>query len=108
MVIPEASGGKYFINQLYTRDSGLVDRSETWMNPLIEYVCDGILPPDPKDANRIKKKAQLFLLYEGTLYIKAFAQPLLRCTTPGEGNKKRWMTYMRGSVGCILGEEAWP
>ena len=45
------------------------------------------LPPDPKDANRIEKKSQWFTLYERILDKKAFAQPLLRCTTLDEGHK---------------------
>ena len=64
-----------------------VDRSETWMDSLVSYLRDGTLPSDPKDANRIRKKAQWFTLYEGVLYKKAFAQPLLRCATPDEGRK---------------------
>ena len=94
----------------YTQDSAIVawvDRSDTWMSPLVEYLHDGILPPDPKNANRIKNKAQWFLLYEGTLYMKAFAQPLLR-VPPWRKVAKFWKTYMRGSVGRIVGEEAWP
>ena len=57
------------------------------MDPLVCYLQDGTLPSNPKDANRIEKKAQWFTLYEGILYKKAFAQPLLRCITPGEGRK---------------------
>jgi len=64
-----------------------VDRSNTWMDPLVSYLRDGTLPLDLKDANRIEKKSQWFMLYEGVLYEKAFAQPLLRCTTPDEGHK---------------------
>ena len=36
------------------------DRSETWMDPLVSYLRDGTLPSDPKDANRIRKKARWF------------------------------------------------
>jgi len=50
-----------------------VDRSDTWMNPLVNYLQDGTLPLDPKDANCIKKKSQWFSLYEGVLYNRAFA-----------------------------------
>jgi len=57
------------------------------MNPVIDYLCDGTLPPTPKEANRIQKKSQWFLFYEGSLHKKAFAQPLLRCTTPKEGQR---------------------
>jgi len=65
----------------------LVDRSETWMDPLVSYLRDGTLPSNPRDASRVRKKAQWFTLYEGILYKKAFVQPLLRCTTPDEGRK---------------------
>jgi len=64
-----------------------VDRSNTWMDPLVSYLRDGTLPLDPKDASRIEKKYQWFTLYEGVLYEKAFAQPLLRCTTLDKGHK---------------------
>ena len=57
------------------------------MDPLLSYLRDGTLPSDPKDASRIRQKAQWFTLYEGILYKKAFAQPLLRCATPDEGRK---------------------
>jgi len=50
-----------------------VDRSETWMNPLVNYLWDGTLPLDSKDASCIKKKSQWFLLYMAVLYKRAFA-----------------------------------
>jgi len=53
-----------------------VDRSDTWMNHFVNYLRDDTLPLDPKDVSRIKKKPQWFLLYEGVLYKRAFAQPL--------------------------------
>jgi len=34
-----------------------VDRSDTWMNPLVNDLQDDNLPLDPKDASRIKKKS---------------------------------------------------
>ena len=49
-----------------------VDKSSTWMDPLISYLQDGTLLLDPKDANRIERKSQWFTLY-GVLYKKAFA-----------------------------------
>ena len=35
-----------------------VDRSSTWMDPLVSYLRDGTLPPDPKEANRIERRSQ--------------------------------------------------
>ena len=61
------------------------------MDPLVSYLRDGTLPSDPKDASCVRKKAQLFTLYEGILYKKAFAQPQTRVA-------KFWRRYMMGSV----------
>jgi len=47
----------------YTRGGAWVDVTETWMNPLIDYLRDGILPLDLKEASRIQKKSQWFFYF---------------------------------------------
>ena len=76
------------------------------MDPLVSYLRDGTLPLNPKDVNRIEKKAQWFTLYEGILYKKAFAHPLLRCTTPDEGRKILEEIH-EGECGRTSEEEPW-
>jgi len=53
----------------------------------MNYLRDGTLLQDPKEANQIRKRYQWFMLYEGFLYKKAFTLPLLRCTTSKVGKK---------------------
>jgi len=57
------------------------------MNPSIDYLRDGTLPRDPKEVSQIRRRSKQFLRYEGILYERAFAQPLLRCTTLEDGHK---------------------
>ena len=58
-----------------------LDRSPTWMEPTRAYLADGTLPSDPKEANKVKKRSNWFILYEGIIYKRSCAQALLWCVT---------------------------
>jgi len=64
-----------------------LNKSSTWMEPIHAYLIDGTMPSDPKEADKVKKRSNLFILYEGILYKRSFALPLLRCVTPEEGRR---------------------
>jgi len=57
------------------------------MDPIHAYLADGTLAVDPKEADRVKKRSNQSILYEGIPYKRSFAWPLLRCVTPDEGRK---------------------
>jgi len=57
------------------------------MEPIRAYLTDGTLPSDPKEADKVKKRSNWFILYKGILYKKSFAQTLLRCVTLEEGRR---------------------
>jgi ribonuclease HI len=63
-----------------------IDRSESWMEPYIQYLQHHILPQDPVQAEALQKKVKWFELHEGTLYKKSYTHPLLKCVTSEEGN----------------------
>ncbi|XP_057550632.1 uncharacterized protein LOC130828685 [Amaranthus tricolor] len=63
-----------------------IDRSETWMEPYIEYLRSQTLPQDECQAKMLRKKARWFEFHEGTLYKKSYTHPLLKCVSPEEGN----------------------
>ena len=44
------------------KDLVRIDRSETWMESFMSYLHDETLPHDSKEANRINKKLEWFLL----------------------------------------------
>ncbi|GJV37252.1 reverse transcriptase domain-containing protein [Tanacetum coccineum] len=54
----------------------------TWMTPIIEYLKDGTLPGDRKEASKLRIKARQYELLEGVLYKRSFIKPWLRCVNP--------------------------
>ncbi|GJU73950.1 reverse transcriptase domain-containing protein [Tanacetum coccineum] len=52
----------------------------TWMTPIMEYLKDGTLPGDRKEANKLRIKAKQYELMERTLYMRPFLKSWLRTT----------------------------
>jgi reverse transcriptase-like protein/integrase-like protein len=63
-----------------------VDRSATWMDPLIQFFKDNTLPEDPALVPLFMKKVKWFEFHEGILYKKSYTHPLLKSVTPEDGN----------------------
>ena len=61
-----------------------VEKGETWMTPLIQYLENDILPEDRKEARKIKKQAARYCISQEKLYQRSFFGPYLRCVTPRE------------------------
>nr|XP_025702844.1 uncharacterized protein LOC112803575 [Arachis hypogaea] len=57
---------------------------ESWTYPILQYLLDGTLPPDPKEERRIKREAANYTIIAGQLYKRGFSQPLLKCIEPGD------------------------
>ena len=55
-------------------------RSEpNWMEPIWDYIIDGSLPDDPKEAAKIRTRSSMFTNYKGSLYKRGFFTPILKC-----------------------------
>nr|GEW67532.1 reverse transcriptase domain-containing protein [Tanacetum cinerariifolium] len=54
----------------------------TWMTPIMEYLKEGTLPSDRKEARKLRIKARQYELMEGVLYRRSFLTPWLRCVEP--------------------------
>nr|XP_016435730.1 PREDICTED: uncharacterized protein LOC107761946 [Nicotiana tabacum] len=50
---------------------------EDWRQPLIDYLCYGILPENPRRKTEIQRRAPRFLYYKDTLYRRSFDGVLL-------------------------------
>jgi hypothetical protein len=50
-----------------------------WRTPFLEYLLEGILPPNPKDIYHLKMLALRYFVEGGTLFRKGFHGELLRC-----------------------------
>ncbi|GKB58708.1 reverse transcriptase domain-containing protein, partial [Tanacetum coccineum] len=66
------------------------EEGPTWMTPIIEYLKDGTLPGDRKEASKLRIKARQYELLEGVLYRRSFLKPWLR-------------TAVRGGQGHVIG-----
>ncbi|GJS51754.1 reverse transcriptase domain-containing protein [Tanacetum coccineum] len=58
----------------------------TWMTPIIEYLKEGTLPGDRKEASKLCIKARQYELLEGILYRRSFLKSWLRCVGPLQAN----------------------
>ena len=57
----------------------------SWMDPIILFLKDGILPAEKKEANKIRAKSQRFWLSPSlALYKKSFSGPYLKCVHPSK------------------------
>ena len=46
----------------------LVMSKPSWMDPIWDYLVDGILPSDPKEASKLRAMSVRFTVHRGTLY----------------------------------------
>nr|GEX54594.1 reverse transcriptase domain-containing protein [Tanacetum cinerariifolium] len=58
------------------------EEGPTWMTELVNYLKEGILPGDEKEARKLRLKAHQYELMEGVLYKRSFLTPWLRCVGP--------------------------
>nr|GFA22529.1 reverse transcriptase domain-containing protein [Tanacetum cinerariifolium] len=58
------------------------EEGPTWMTELVNYLKEGILPGDEKEARKLRLKARQYELMEGILYKRSFLTPWLRCVGP--------------------------
>nr|GEW86388.1 reverse transcriptase domain-containing protein [Tanacetum cinerariifolium] len=54
----------------------------TWMTQLVDYLKEGVLPGDNKEARKLRLNAHQYDLIEGVLYRRSFLTPWLRCVGP--------------------------
>ena len=50
-----------------------------WMDPIWDYITDGRLPDDPKEASKIRTRSARFTNHKGSLYKRGFFTPILKC-----------------------------
>ncbi|GKB71705.1 reverse transcriptase domain-containing protein [Tanacetum coccineum] len=58
------------------------EEGPTWMTSIMEYLKNGTLPDDRKEASKLRIKARQYKLLEGVLYRRSFLKPWLRCVGP--------------------------
>ncbi|GKB33489.1 reverse transcriptase domain-containing protein [Tanacetum coccineum] len=58
------------------------EEGPTWITPITEYLKDGVLLDNKKEANKLRIKARQYELMDGILYRRSFLRPWLRCVGP--------------------------
>ena len=64
----------------------LVMTAPSWMDPIWDYLLNGILPSDPKEASKLRARSARFAFLRGTLYKRGFSAPLLECIGKEDAN----------------------
>ena len=60
--------------------------ASSWMDPIWDYLLNGIFPSDPKKASKLRARSARFTLLRGTLYKRGFFAPLLKCIGKEDAN----------------------
>ena len=58
----------------------------SWMDPIWDYLVDGTLPSDPKEASKFRARSARFTVHRGTLYKRGFSTPILKCVGKEDAN----------------------
>ncbi|XP_071901198.1 uncharacterized protein [Coffea arabica] len=67
-------------------NAAVIQVVSSWMDPIVQYVAYGELPPSRVEARKVLLKLQKYVLTHGVLYRKSYLQPWLKCVTPEEGS----------------------
>ena len=51
----------------------------SWMDPIWDYLVEGTLLSDPKEASKLRVRSVRFTVHRGTLYKRGFSTPILKC-----------------------------
>ena len=49
------------------------------MDPIWDYLVEGRLPDNPKEASKIRTRSARFTNHRGSLYKRGFFTPILKC-----------------------------
>ncbi|XP_020693548.1 uncharacterized protein LOC110107602 [Dendrobium catenatum] len=61
-------------------------KEASWIDPILTFLQDGVLPEDPTVAVQLRRQAANFTIINGELYKRSFTGPYLKCLPPSEAN----------------------
>ena len=77
----------------------------SWMDPVVRFLKDDVLPEEKSEAEKIRRKAPRFWLSEDhKLYKRSYFGPYLLCVHP-EASNYCLKSYMKGSAGVTQEED---
>ena len=51
----------------------------SWMDPIWDYLIEGLLPNDPKETSKLRSGSSRFTIHRGALNKRGFFTPILKC-----------------------------
>ena len=64
---------------LYGEEVAPIGSEPSWMDPIWDYLIDGHLLDDPKEAAKTRTRSARFTNHKGSLYKRGFFTPILKC-----------------------------
>ena len=58
----------------------------SWIDPIWDYLIEGLLPNDPNEASKLRSRFARFTIHRGTLYKRGFFTPILKCIAKGDAD----------------------
>ena len=58
----------------------------SWMDPIWDYLVNGTLPRNPKEASKLRARSARFTVHRGTLFKRGFSTPILKCVGKEDAN----------------------
>ena len=56
------------------------------MDPIWDYLIEGLLPSDPNETSKLRSRSARFTIHRGTLYKRGFFTPILKCIAREDAN----------------------
>ena len=56
------------------------------MDPIWDYLIEGLLPNDPKEASKLRTRSTRFTIHRRALYKRGFFTPILKCIVGGDAD----------------------
>ncbi|XP_015075475.1 uncharacterized protein LOC107019515 [Solanum pennellii] len=103
-IVPPSNEEEYIENKLDHIVAIVEAANEDWRQPIIDYLCYGILPENPRRRTDIRRRAPRFLYYKDTLYRRSFEGMLLRCL----GEEEAFQALQEAHVGVCGSHQSGP
>ena len=58
----------------------------SWIDPIWDYLIEGLLPNNPKEASKLRSRSARFTIHQGTLYKRGFFTPIHKCIVREDAN----------------------
>ncbi|XP_071718920.1 uncharacterized protein [Rutidosis leptorrhynchoides] len=62
----------------------VVEEQPNWMEPILQYIRNDILPSDKREARLVRERAPMYIIQNDILYRNSYCGPMMRCVGPIE------------------------